>query len=143
MNPNTIIMHHSLTKDSETVSWGAIRDYHLKKGWDDVGYHFGIELVGKHYEILVGRTLDKDGAHCRGYNSDTIGICLVGDFDKDLIPQKQWKMALKLVTSLCKQFDIPAKRVHTHRYFNRNKSCPGSNFDLGLFRLQLRELADA
>ena len=56
MTPQMIILHHSLTADTHTVSWGAIRRYHTKTlGWRDIGYHFGLELARNHVEVLMGR----------------------------------------------------------------------------------------
>ena len=133
-----IILHHSLTKDSETVSWNAIRKYHTETcGWSDNGYHYGLELINDHYEILVGRPLVRIGAHTRGYNRGSIGICLVGNFDLSSPPQKQWDLCIQLVEDLMAIFKISKKGVFGHTEFNPHKSCPGRNFDLDAFRICL------
>ena len=58
---------------SEKVA--EIRRWHLANGWADIGYHFCIDRDGT---VLAGRPLEKPGAHVRGRNSTTIGVCLFG-----------------------------------------------------------------
>lgn len=135
-----IIIHHSLTKDSQTVSWQAIRHYHIyTMGWLDIGYHFGIELVNGEYEVLVGRNLNADGAHCKeaGMNRKAIGICLIGNFDEEEVPQAMWLKAVSFVRGLMEIFDIPVTSVYGHRDFAPYKSCPGKLFRLERFREDL------
>ena len=46
--PQKVICHHSLTRDSGSVSWGAIRKFHMETldpPYKDIGYHCGVELV--------------------------------------------------------------------------------------------------
>ena len=52
-------------------------------GWKDIGYHFGVELVGPAYQVMLGRDLSTPGAHCKesSMNQLAIGVCCVGNFD--------------------------------------------------------------
>ena len=163
MRPRNIILHHSLTKDSQTVSWDAIKRFHTSyrqggniiskeeamelkgKGeritspWKDIGYHIGIELVNENYELMWGRPLYIPGAHCKeqGMNSKSVGICFVGNFDKIEVPNDQWWMGIKLVKFLQILYKIPKEKVYGHREFASYKSCPGNLFDLDKFRGKL------
>lgn len=125
-----IMLHHSFTDDSGTVSWSAIRRFHMQeRGWNDIGYHFGVELVSDTYEALVGRALDTYGAHCPegNCNRDAIGICLVGNFDKAPPPDQQMIVLRdRLLNPLMDEFGITADRIIFHREFAPWKSCPGT-----------------
>ena len=83
-----IVIHHSLTEDGEVVNWQAIKKYHRDKGWTDVGYHFGLDLIGDEVEVMVGRPLNAVGAHVaeQRVNWKSIGICIIGNYDEDMGP---------------------------------------------------------
>jgi hypothetical protein len=133
MKAEFIIIHHSLTRDSGTVSWGAIRTYHISRGWKDIGYHFGVELINNQYEILIGRPWNETGAHTRGINTKAIGICFVGNYDEIPPPTDMLLKGGKLISCLMKDFGIPLKNVRPHRAF-ADKTCPGKLFNMDIFR---------
>lgn len=147
MRKTHIVVHHSLTADSGTVSWDAIRRYHIQtNGWEDIGYHYGIELVGSEYEVMVGRMPDEDGAHCKelGMNRVAYGICCVGNFDQTIPPYLMMDKLIGLMLYLMRQDHIPAERVWGHREIGlqagfdwrlgQYKTCPGVQFDMGRLR---------
>lgn len=136
MIPTHIVVHHSLTKDSGTVSWEAIRWYHMHtKRWIDVGYHYGIELVNNQYQILVGRMMNQVGAHCieKGMNRKAIAVCLIGNFDLTSPPDAQLDLLVRLTRSLMELFSIPIENVTRHSDHASYKSCPGKLFPWSRF----------
>lgn len=129
--PMRIIVHHSLTKDSGTVSWNAIRDYHIKTlGWADIGYHAGAENLRGHHEALFGRPWHIPGAHCRGQNHDSLGFVFVGNYDEIEPPDGILLAGAKVLKIWMDLFNIEMNRIFTHNYYNANKTCPGSRFDM-------------
>jgi N-acetylmuramoyl-L-alanine amidase len=81
-NIKFIVLHCAATPPSMDVGRERIKKWHLERGFSDVGYHFIIKRNGK---IDKGRDLDGDGlvleevgAHAKGFNSRSIGICWVG-----------------------------------------------------------------
>ncbi|WP_059010843.1 peptidoglycan recognition protein family protein [Streptomyces specialis] len=56
-------------------------DHVLAKGWDDLGYNFVVDKCGRIYEGRAGG-LDRFvmGAHTSGFNSDTVGVAVLGDY---------------------------------------------------------------
>lgn len=128
-----VVIHHSFTDDSDTISWGAIRKYHVEKnGWRDIGYHYGVELVGGYYEIFVGRPEGEVAAAVKegNVNADGVHICVVGNFDKAPPPKKQLEAVARLVTDICRRNGIGTRAITTHHQFAPYKSCPGEKFPM-------------
>lgn len=70
-----IVVHCAATRPDMDIGAAEIRRLHLKRGWLDIGYHYVIRRDGT---IEYGRETNVPGAHARGYNHLSLGICLVG-----------------------------------------------------------------
>jgi hypothetical protein len=125
-----IIIHHSLTDDCEKLSWGSIRNYHKTLGWRDIGYHYGIEKIRGGYEILKGRSILDSGAHTKGQNANSIGICCVGNFDKTKVPKGVIDKLVFLLKELMVTHKIKKENIFGHNHYADYKSCPGTKFDV-------------
>lgn len=121
-----IIIHCAATKPSMDIGRKEIDRWHRARGWNGIGYHFVIRRDG---ELETGRALDAQGAHARGYNHKSIGICLVGGIDENGKPEDnftpvQWCVLRSLVAVM--QDNYPDAKVIGHNEIAA-KSCPSFN----------------
>lgn len=79
-----IIIHCADTPEGRDVHADDIRCWHIKRGFNDIGYHYVIDLNGT---IEIGRPLEQAGAHAQGHNAHSIGICYVGGADEKMQPK--------------------------------------------------------
>jgi len=133
---NKIIVHCSYSE------WGdvdEIRRWHTKQnGWTDIGYHFVIcnaypthpsfkygrpvpEMDG---QIQEGRPIENPGAHVKGYNNDSIGICLIG---KKVFTLPQITFLARKIDELQEQFGDLS--IHGHYEFDKSRTCPNLDID--------------
>lgn len=119
-----IIVHCSATPESRDVSVDEIRDWHVNgNGWSDIGYHWVITLDGS---IEKGRHESRSGAHAKGHNSRSIGVCYVGGVDSAMKPKDTRTDAQKealhcLLIDLLKRY--PNAEIIGHRDVS-SKACP-------------------
>lgn len=125
--PEYIILHHTggtrkdLLFDTSNHTFEIVDNYHKSLGWEGFGYHWFIEKDGK---LREGRKEDYHGAHTRGYNLKSIGVCLAGNFDAT-IPTKAQENTLKtLLVDIQTRWKIPIKKIVPHREF-ATKTCYG------------------
>jgi N-acetylmuramoyl-L-alanine amidase len=121
---NEIILHCSATPEGRDYSVEQIREWHVKgNGWKDIGYHFVIYRDGS---IHTGRPVEQVGAHCKGHNANSIGVCYIGGITEDNVPKDtrtdaQKRAMREFVKKLQAQY--PGATVHCHNEF-ANKACP-------------------
>jgi hypothetical protein len=127
-----LIVHCSATQEGKEISVDTIRKWHLKRGWRDIGYHFVIDLKGN---VEEGRPIEMTGAHTKGENFDSIGICYIGGVEKNRDENGKWiakdtrtpEQKESLEDLLCRLKGLyPSSVVYGHNDFS-SKSCPCFN----------------
>lgn len=145
--------HKSYAIDGHIVDEDAFYDRmsmhdgeYFKKPWKDIGYHYVIEYVDEMVVIRDGRVEDEYGAHeyrkmlnrfgkLVSINFQSIGICLVGDYDKSEPLEDMYSTLESLVSKLIKKYSIPVSNILGHREIDGvHKTCPGKKIDMDLFR---------
>jgi N-acetylmuramoyl-L-alanine amidase len=129
-----IVVHCTDSPDDLDIGLAEVNEWHRQRGWlspsgISCGYHFIIRRDGR---IEVGRPLSEIGAHAKGHNRASIGICWVGR--REITPKQ--KSALKaLVVRLKGLFSVDLEKVLGHYEVDGGKTCP--NLDMVKFRAEL------
>lgn len=137
-----IVIHHSATDVGDAYYFNIL---HRRRGWDGIGYDFVIDngTKGKQdgaIEVSPRWINQENGAHCHAsdMNYKGIGICLVGNFSKERVSEKQMSSLVYLVNILSKYYRIHLSHIVGHGQVPGAKTeCPGKYFPWGEFRKRL------
>jgi N-acetylmuramoyl-L-alanine amidase len=126
-----LVVHCSATPASMDIGAREIDRWHRAKGWTMIGYHFVIRRNGS---VEVGRRIDQVGAHAAGFNSRSLGLCLVGGLSEDGRTAVDnftaiQKTMLRTRLNMLKSAEYKHAEVLGHRDLpNVHKDCP--SFDV-------------
>ena len=123
-----IIFHHSASGPTTTLA--DIREWHLARNFEDIGYHFVIPCEGK---AERGRDLHAIGAHANGRNADSIGVCMIGHFGEYGPTDNQINEAAQLYHGLCRAYSKKLLIEFHH------EQCPGKLLDRAAFAKTLED----
>ena len=116
-----LIVHCSDTPNSENLKATDIHQMHLGFGWDGIGYH---KVILRSGEEENGRPEYWIGAHTKGKNLVSLGVCLIG---RDQFTKNQFNTLEKILIDWKKQHPLAIIKGHCEAIKNK-KTCP--NFDI-------------
>lgn len=116
-----IVVHCSATRCTQEYPPSALVLAHKQRGFVTAGYHFYITQDGALYAL---RPVEMEGAHARGYNRHSIGVCYEGGLDRygkptDTRTSEQRQMLSQLISVLRVQY--PCAVVVGQRSESRQK----------------------
>lgn len=122
-----IVVHCAATPPDMDIGVKEIDRWHRARGWLKCGYHYVITRDGT---LQHGRKADEPGAHVRGYNDRSVGICLVGGTTSTGQPRfnftpEQMQALTNLIESLRGVY--PEAKIVGHHDLDSGKECPCFN----------------
>lgn len=127
-----IVLHHPAH-----MSWGAeeIHDYHKnKRGWSGAGYNYFVTKDGQVQELRGNHV----GAHVKGFNDVSLGVCFQGNFDFEEMDITQILAGAWLIYKLIQDNGLSLTDVIGHKDLAPT-NCPGKNFPLSAIKQRVLE----
>ena len=128
MKIHTIVIHYSATYPDQDYPWAQLVADHIQRGFRTGGYHWYIRRDGT---LIEGRPEYEMGAHVRGHNSGTLGICFEGGLERETGPTvghwnptpEQEACLVRLIRDIQGRWP-GARRVVGHKDLAKTE-CPG------------------
>ena len=120
-----IVVHCSATGPAADIGVAQITQWHKQRGFDTVGYHYVIRRNGT---VETGRRESEIGAHVRGHNANSIGVCLAGGVDAKGKPENNFTPAqFSALENLLRELEsrYPHARILGHRDLSPDKNGDG------------------
>jgi hypothetical protein len=151
------IIHHTAGNNSYSTQAAAMQQirgdqaYHISLGWCDLGYNFVVDKWGNVYEGREGSlNAPKVGAHAAGFNTGTVGVSMLGNYDTTNPPEVMLDAAGRIAGWQLRKFGGPHPQSNVQFYTSTgstkwakgstptipaiaehrnvgNTACPGSN----------------
>ena len=110
-----IVIHCSATRADVPLSPRQLDEMHRQRGFDGCGDHYYVRRDG---EICTMRPVDRPGAHAKGYNQHSIGVCYEGGLDEQGRPAdtrtELQKRSLRVLVRVL-AMDFQTRRIVGHR----------------------------
>lgn len=122
---HTLVVHCSATPPSSAVNAAQITRIHQQRGFSTIGYHYVILRDGT---LERGRDVAQVGAHAKGHNAHSIGVCLTGGLDERGQPAPSFTHAqMRSLKALCAQLSesYPIKHIVGHRDLSPDQNGDG------------------
>lgn len=122
----SIILHCSGTPDGKDFTIDDITQWHKERGFKTIGYHYVVYRDGT---VHKGRPVEQIGAHCEGYNKNSIGVCYIGGLmtdgktPKDTRTVEQKEALYQLCYDLMDKYNLGMEDIHCHNEYAK-KDCP-------------------
>jgi len=133
----SITVHHSATLGGNAGIFGR---NHQARGMGGLFYHFVIgNGIGSADGLIEAGWRWKAQAQVNRPNE--IEICLVGDFNRQDISDRQWDSLVQLISVLRRQYNIPVACIRRHKDVTRKATeCPGKNFPFYRLKSELKRI---
>ncbi len=119
---HTVVVHHSVLYDTDDLTtMHVIQDQHMDlRGWADIAYHFA---VGRDGTVFEGRDLASRGTHVEHYNTGSLGVVFLGNFQVEMPGAIQIDAGRRLIDWLALRLELT--HLAGHDDFNATTECPG------------------